>query len=204
MRLLHPIMPFLTEEIWQRLPHDGPSVMTAPWPQADPALDFPRSVESMETLMEITREVRNIRSGYNISPAQRVPLVVKTASADQDATLASCREYLVNLARLSGLEFGQGLAKPPLAATVVVRGFEVHVPLAEVIDFGAERQRLQKELAKTAAALERIAKKLGNEEFVGKAPAEVVSQQRATQAELADQHAKLTATLAHIEEHLGK
>ena len=78
------------------------------------------------------------------------------------------------------------------------------MPLAEVIDLGAERQRLQKELAKTEAALERIAKKLGNEEFVGKAPAEVVSQQRATQAELADQHAKLKATLAHIEEHLGK
>ncbi len=108
MRLLHPIMPFMTEEIWQRLPHDGTSVMMAPWPQADPALDFPRSVDSMETLMEITREVRNIRSGYNISPAQRVPLVVRTGSADQDATLASCREYLVSLARLSGLEFGQG------------------------------------------------------------------------------------------------
>jgi valyl-tRNA synthetase len=204
MRLLHPIMPFLSEEIWQRLPHDGTSVMTAPWPQADPALDFPRSVDSMETFMEITREVRNLRSGYNISPAQRVPLVVKTGSADQDATLASCREYLVSLARLSGLEFGQGLTKPPLAATVVVRGFEVHVPLAEVIDLGAERQRLQKELAKTDAALERIAKKLGNEEFLGKAPAEVVGQQKATQAELADQHAKLKATLAHIEEHLGK
>jgi valyl-tRNA synthetase len=158
----------------------------------------------MKTLMEITREVRNLRSGYNISPAQRVPLVVKTGSADQDATLASCREYLVSLARLSGLEFGQGLTKPPLAATVVVRGFEVHVPLAEVIDLGAERQRLQKELAKTDAALERIAKKLGNEAFLGKAPAEVVSQQKATQAELADQHAKLQATLAHIEEHLGK
>jgi valyl-tRNA synthetase len=80
----------------------------------------------------------------------------------------------------------------------------VYVPLAEVIDLGAERQRLQKELAKTAVALERIAKKLGNEEFVGKAPVEVVAQQRTTQAELADQHAKLAATLAHIEEHLGK
>jgi valyl-tRNA synthetase len=204
MRLLHPIMPFLTEEIWQRLPRDGNSVMTAPWPQADPALDFPRSVDSMETLMEITREVRNLRSGYNISPAQRVPLVVKTGSADQDATLSSCREYLVSLARLSGLEFGQRLTKPPLAATVVVRGFEVHVPLAEVIDLGAEQQRLQKELTKTEAALERIAKKLGNEAFLGKAPAEVVSQQKATQAELADQHAKLKTTLAHIEEHLGK
>jgi valyl-tRNA synthetase len=153
----------------------------------------------MDTLMEITREVRNIRSNYNISPGQQVPLLVKTGTAEQDAALAACREYLVSLARLSRLEFGRTLAKPPLAATVVVQGLEVHVPLADVIDVGAERQRVQKELAKTEAALERIAKKLSNADFVSKAPAEVVSQQKATHAELADQHAKLTATLVHLE-----
>jgi len=204
LRLLHPIMPFITEEIWQKLPHEGSSVMTAPWPQPDPALEFPRSVESMESLMEITREVRNIRSGYSISPAQRVPLLVKTADAAQDGVLAACREYLTSLARLSRLEYGQDLAKPALAATVVVRGFEVHVPLADVIDLNAERQRIQKELAKTESTLERIAKKLSSEAFVAKAPAEVVSQQRAAQAELADLQDKLRAGLAHIEEHLGK
>ncbi len=201
LRLLHPIMPFITEEIWQRLPHQGISIMVAPWPQPDPALDFPRAVASMDCLMEITREVRNIRSIYNISPGHQVPLLVKTGTAEQDDMLAGCREYLVSLARLSRLEIGQSLAKPPLAATVVVQGLEVHVPLADVIDVGAERQRLQKELAKTEAALERIARKLGNTDFVGKAPAEVVSQQRATHAELADQHAKLQATLAHLEAH---
>jgi valyl-tRNA synthetase len=100
------------------------------------------------------------------------------------------------------LEFGQALTKPPLAATVVVQGFEVHVPLADVIDLGAEQQRLQKELAKTDAALERIAKKLGNTEFLGKAPAEVVSRERAAQVELTDVQAKLRASLAHIEAHV--
>jgi len=149
--------------------------------------------------MEITREVRNIRSSYNISPAQEVPLLVKTGNAEQDAVLAACREYLVSLARLSRLEFGQGLTKPSLAATVVVRGLEVHVPLEDVIDVDAERERVRKELAKTEAALERIARKLGNPDFVGKAPPAVVSQQRAARAELADQHAKLEATLAHLE-----
>jgi valyl-tRNA synthetase len=201
LRLLHPIMPFITEEIWQRLPHQGVSIMLAPWPTPDPALECPQAVANMDCLMEITREVRNIRSNYNISPGQQVPLLVRTGSAEQDATLAACREYLVSLARLSRLEFGQGLTKPSLAATVVVQGLEVHVPLADVIDVGAERQRVQKELAKTEAALERIAKKLGNAEFVNKAPAEVVSQQKATYADLADQHAKLRATLAHLEAH---
>jgi valyl-tRNA synthetase len=156
----------------------------------------------MECLMEITREVRNIRSNYTISPAQRVPLVVKTGMAEQDAVLADCREYLVNLARLSQLEFGQHVVKPPLAATVVVQGLEVHVPLADVIDLSAERQRLQKELAKAQAGLDRIIKKLGNEAFIGKAPAEVVERERAAQAELTDQHAKLTASLAHVEGHV--
>jgi valyl-tRNA synthetase len=202
LRLLHPIMPFITEEIWQRLPHQESSIMVAPWPQVDPALEFPQAVSRMECLMAITREVRNIRSNYNISPAQRVPLLVKTGSVELDAVLADGREYLVNLARLSQLEFGRHLSKPPLAATVVVQGLEVHVPLAEVIDLNAERQRLHKELAKTQTALDRIAKKLGNEAFLGKAPAEVVGRERAAQAELADQHAKLAASLAHIEEHV--
>jgi len=202
LRLLHPIMPFITEEIWQRLPREGLSIMVAPWPRPDSTLEFPHAVETMECLMEITREVRNVRSSYNISPGQRVPLLVKTGSSDQDTMLAECRDYLVSLARLSGFEFGQHLAKPPLAATVVVQGLEMHVPLADVIDLHAERQRLQKELAKTEAALGRIAKKLGNEEFLGKAPAEVVSRERATQAELADVRAKLTASLAHIDAHV--
>jgi valyl-tRNA synthetase len=201
LRLLHPIMPFITEEIWQRLPHQGVSIMVAPWPTPDPALESPQAVASMDCLMEITREVRNIRSNYNISPGQQVALLVKTGSAQQDTTLAACHEYLVSLARLSRLEFGQELTKPSLAATVVVQGLEVYVPLADVIDVGAERQRVQKDLAKTEAALERIAKKLGNADFLSKAPAEVVSQQKATYADLTDQHAKLQTTLAHLEAH---
>jgi valyl-tRNA synthetase len=198
LRLLHPIMPFITEDLWQRLPHDGPSLMVAPWPQPQPALDAPRAVAIMDCLMEVTREVRNVRSGYNISPAQRVPLLIHTANEEQDAMLADGREYLVSLARLSRFTFGQDLVKPTLAATVVVQGLEVYVPLEDVIDLTAERQRLEKELARTDAALERLAKKLGNAAFLGKAPAEVVSRERATQAELVETQTKLRASLAHL------
>ena len=175
--------------------------MAAPWPEADSALHFPEAVESMDCLMEITREVRNIRSTYNISPGARVPLVVKTTNDHHDAILAAGREYLVSLARLSDFEFGTTLSKPELAATAIIQGLEVHVPLAGVIDLNAERLRLQKELSKTEAALERITKKLGNEEFVRKAPADVVTRERASLTDLADQHAKLKASLAHIERH---
>ncbi len=178
--------------------------MVAPWPSADSALDFPQAVESMDCLMEITREVRNIRSTYDISPGARVPLVVKTANEHDDAILAAGREYLVSLARLSRFEFGGAVAKPEFAAAAIVRGFEVYVPLADVIDLDAERRRLQKELAKAEAALARIGTKLENADFIRKAPAEVVSRERAAQADLAVQRAKLAASLEHIETHLKK
>jgi len=204
LRLLHPIMPFITEEIWQCLPHEGASIMLAPWPQVDPALDAPEAVETMDLLMEITREVRNIRSTYNIGPAQRVPLVIHTTTAAQDAELTACRGYLASLARLSQLTFGQGVTKPDLSATAVVRGVEAHVPLADVINLAEERERLRKDLAKVEAQLERIGKKLDNADFLAKAPAAVVEGERAKQAELVDARTKLAARLAHIEAFLRR
>jgi valyl-tRNA synthetase len=204
LRLLHPIMPFITEEIWQRLPRHGMSIMVAPWPLPDPALDFPQAVETMDVLMEITREVRNIRSAYNIPPAKRLSLVLHTGSAAQDAILESCRGYLVSLARLSRLEFGQGVAKPNVAATAVVKGIEAHVPLEDVIDLREEQGRLTRELAKVEKALERIERKLSNEEFLGKAPPSVVVQERATRAELLDAQAKLRESAGRIALHLKR
>ncbi|HYL80248.1 MAG TPA: class I tRNA ligase family protein, partial [Candidatus Acidoferrum sp.] len=202
LRLLHPIMPFITEEIWQRLPHQGSSIMLAAWPQPDPALDWPAAVESMDIMMEITREVRNIRSAYNISPAKRLPLVLHTGGAPQDAILESCRGYLTNLAKLSKLTFGQNVAKPDVAATAVVKGIEVHVPLEDVIDLREEQARLAKELAKVEKALERITRKLSNEEFLRKAPAAVVSQERASEAELLDARTKIRESAARLAVHL--
>ncbi|HSB69637.1 MAG TPA: valine--tRNA ligase [Candidatus Methylomirabilis sp.] len=204
LRLLHPIMPFITEEIWQRLPHRGASIMVASWPQPDPALDWPEAVERMDVLMEITREVRNIRSTYNIPPGKRLPLVLHTTSAAQDGILESCRGYLASLARLSQLTFGRGVPKPNVTATAVVKGIEVHVPLEDVIDLREEQGRITRELAKVEKALERITKKLGNDEFLGKAPAAVVSQERAARAELLETQAKLQESVARITAHLDR
>jgi len=202
MRLLHPIMPFLTEEIWQRLPHRGESIMVAPWPAADADLRWPEAAEAMTLLMEITREVRNIRSAYNISPGERLPLVLRTSAPGQDAVLETGRPYLESLARLSCVQFGQTAAKPRVAASAVVQGIELSVPLEGVIDFEAERQRLGRELAKVRQHLDRVTKKLGNEEFVRKAPEAVVGKERATQAELHDTVGKLEEGLARLEAFL--
>ena len=198
LRLLHPIMPFLTEEIWQRLPHDGESIMRGPWPQADGALHWPEAVETMATLMEITREVRNIRSSYNIPPAKRVPLTLRTFSPAQDQLLEACRAYLISLARLSQLTWGQNVARPAVAATAVVQGIEAHVPLEDLIDLSEEQERLHRELAKVEQALDRVNRKLASYDFLAKAPAAVVSQQRASQGELLDARAKLRESLDRI------
>ncbi|MBI4572485.1 MAG: valine--tRNA ligase [candidate division NC10 bacterium] len=204
LRLLHPIMPFITEEIWQRLPHRGPSIMLAPWPKADEALHWPQAVETMAYLMEITREVRNIRSNYNILPGTRLPLVLRTSSPSQDDALKVCQGYLASIARLSDLVWGQEAARPVVAASAVVRGIEVHVPLEGVIDLTEEEKRLSRELAKVEQALDRVGRKLSNEEFLGKAPAAVVSREKATRAELQDARAKLKDSLQRIEAHLKR
>ncbi len=204
LRLLHPIMPFITEEIWQRLPHEGESIMLAPWPEPDPTRHWPEVVETMATLMEVTREVRNIRSSYNIPPAERLPLVLRTSNTAQDAALELCQGYLTSLARLSRVEYGQSVAKPGVAAAAVVRGIQVYVPLEGVIDLTEERQRLRRELAKLEQALDRVSRKLSNEEFLGKAPPAVVSRDRATRADLLDARAKLQESLGRIEAHLKR
>jgi valyl-tRNA synthetase len=204
MRLLHPIMPFITEEIWQRLPHDGMSIMLAPWPQADVALHWPDAMETMGYLMDITREVRNLRSNYNIPPAKRLPVVLRTSGQAHDAALRTCHGYLSSLARLSSLTWGEDVARPTAAATAVIRGIEVHIPLEGLIDLAEERERLRRELAKVDQVLDRVGRKLRNEEFLGKAPAQVVNRERATQVELQDAWAKLQESLGRIEAHLKR
>jgi valyl-tRNA synthetase len=198
LRLLHPIMPFITEEIWQRLPPRGSSIMVAPWPEGDAGRRWPEAVEAMTLLMEITREVRNIRSAYNIPPGERVPLVLHTSAPGQDGILESGRVYLESLARLSRLDFGSLTAKPRMAASAVVRGIEVYLPLEGVIDLEAERQRLGRELAKARQHLERVSQKLANEAFVRKAPEAVIAKERATQAELQDAVGKQEEALARL------
>jgi len=202
LRLLHPIMPFITEEIWQRLPHQGPSVMLARWPQADPTFRWPEAAEIMTYLMEITREVRNIRSNYDVPPARRVPLLLRTSNPSHDAAIEACREYLTSLARLSQISWGRDAARPSAAATAVVRGIELHLPLEGLINLREERERLRKELTKVEQALDRVGRKLRNEEFLAKAPEAVVNQQKAIQMELQDAQAKLRESLGRIEAHL--
>ncbi|HTU01149.1 MAG TPA: valine--tRNA ligase [Candidatus Sulfotelmatobacter sp.] len=198
LRLLHPIMPFITEEIWQKLLSPGLSIMVAPWPRPDLGVEDRPAVASMELVMGITREVRNLRSTYGLSPALRVPLVLHTSEPEQPAILEAGRGILISLARLADVTIGPDVARPAFAATAVVAGVEVHVPLEGLIDLEEERKRLQRELDRIEAALARTGRKLGNAEFLAKAPEAVVSKERATQEELRVTQAKLRESLARL------
>jgi valyl-tRNA synthetase len=153
----------------------------------------------MGILMEITREVRNIRSNYNIPPGERLPVILRTSTPTHDAALQACEAFLTDLARLSRATWGRHVVKPEMAASALVQGIEVYVPLEGVIDLATEHGRLSRELAKVNESLERISRKLSNTDFLSKAPAEVVSRQRAAQADLHDARGKLQEGLGRIE-----
>lgn len=178
MILLHPIMPFITEQIWQHLPHDGPSIMVAPWPQAQPEWIDPAAEQEMDAVMAVVRAVRSLRAELSIPPAQRIALHLRADTPTKDA-LDRTRPYLAALAKADPIRFeAPRAARPAGSATVILPETEVILPLGGLIDVPKERARLQKALTDAQAELDRLRLRLDNQEFTGRAPAEVVAQQR--------------------------
>jgi valyl-tRNA synthetase len=171
LRLLHPIMPFVTEELWQRLPHSGESIMYAPWPLADETLDDPRLMRDMAHLLEVVRAVRNLR--HTSEPrARRQAAEVSSPVALLAEPVG--RAYLATLAQLD-----LNGALPAESPTAVVVVGETTVRIALQADEGAERQRLVAELRKAEQQVQALAAKLQNSEFVSRAPKQVVDRERA-------------------------
>jgi valyl-tRNA synthetase len=184
LELLHPFMPFITEELWQHFPGTGESIMLAPWPQADEAELDDVSEAEMALLMEVTKAARNLRSEVNVGPGKKADLVLLTDNEETKRMLEAGRDYLLGLASLQGLTIADTKSeKPAQAVTAVVRDIEVYLPLSGLIDLEKERQRLQKDAAKVEQEINAIAKKLANPGFTGKAPAEVIAKE---EAKLAD------------------
>jgi valyl-tRNA synthetase len=194
LRLLHPIMPFVTEEIWQRLPHSGPSIVLAPFPQPDPLrLDAAAEAE-MRRLMALVVAIRTIRSTYEVDPRRRIDAtVVAPAGADRDFVLAHAA-LVRELARLGVLDV---VAEARDAGRVVrepVDAFELHIPLAGLFDIAAEKNRLGKERLKAQAELDGLQRKLGQPQFVERARPEIVAQTRERIAELEARLLKIDQT----------
>lgn len=198
LRLMHPFMPFISEEIWQHLPHEGETIALAPWPVYDAKLAAPEAVREMELLMEIIRAVRNIRAEVNVPMSKKIELLVKPDSADIQEALARNEEYVKRFCGTSLLSLDAGLTPPDKAMTAVVTGAELYLPLAGLIDISQEIARLEKELQALNGEVERIEKKLANEGFAAKAPAKVIEEEKAKLADYSDKREKVVARLQEL------
>jgi valyl-tRNA synthetase len=206
LRLLHPIMPFITEEIWQTLPEtvrdQGPgtmgkvaSIMVAGYPVADERLINAEIERDMQLIMDLILAIRNIRGEMNIAPSMQIHAIVKVDNGELVGHLEKSAGYVKTLARLLELRIGVDQRKPKAAATAVIRGAEVYIPLEGIIDLTQERDRLQKEIAKLSKDIEVFSKKLSNKNFVDKAPKEVVEKDTAKLGEFRAKREKLEQSL---------
>jgi len=201
LRLLHPMMPFITEEIWRRLPipegEGAKSLMIAKWPDDLVGLRNGGAETSMQVIQEVITAVRGIRSRFKVPPRASIDLVVKAAGAD--AMLIDAEStYLVDLAGVDSLTVSADAEKPLHAAVDVIKGMELYVPLEGLIDIDAERVRVEKELAKVGTDLERVDRKLANEGFLAKAAIEIVDKERAKRSEFAEAAETLRVQLAEL------
>ena len=176
LKLLHPLMPFLTEEIYVELLHAGESIMIAPWPVAADIPAFPAEAAAMEAVMEITRSVRNVRAQMNVPPSRKAKLYIAT---DRAAELEKAGGYICRLAMASEAVFCPAdFAEPAGCAAAITAVGKVYLPLGELIDLDKELARLQKELSNLENEVKRAEGKLKNERFTAKAPERVVAEER--------------------------
>ncbi|CAM3318563.1 valine--tRNA ligase [Paenibacillus lupini] len=197
-RLIHPFMPYISEEIWQHLPHEGESITVAAWPLYDEALEAPEAVKEMELLMDIIRAVRNVRAEVNVPMSKKVELLIKPSGEAEAAIVSRNEEFVRRFCGTSLLETGVAIAAPDKAMTAIVTGAELYLPLAGLIDISQEITRLEKEVATLNSEVERVEKKLNNEGFVAKAPAKVIEEERAKMMDYADKRDKVLARIAEL------
>jgi valyl-tRNA synthetase len=209
LRVLHPMIPFITEEIWQRLPHlrDSDHLMSAAWPM-DTAkwggrlLADPRMAEAehdIERLIAVVTSHRMLKAESKISPAKPVEVLVRAVDPESRASLARIRELAEFVGRMQSLTLlGDDTQLPRQCSVAVVAGVEVGLPLAGLVDLDEERKRLAREIDKKTKELESLDRKLDNAGFLARAPAEVVAKEQLRQAELRDSLAKQQALLDRL------
>lgn len=201
LRLMHPIMPFITESLWQALPKQegaGESIMMAPWPQPILSDVDVEAEEEMERVQEIVTAVRTIRAEMNVPPASKIGVVISANSTALVVELQNIADYIALLVRAESIEVGTGLEQPPASGSAVLGEIEIFVPLEGLIDLAVERGRLEKEIAKFDKLVNSLAGKLKNEKFVANAPAEVVEREREREREYRENLQRLRSSLKRI------
>jgi valyl-tRNA synthetase len=199
LALLHPFMPFVTEELWAVTAEGGAPRATllalAPWPQLDGLADEKAEAE-IGWVVDLVSEIRSVRAEMNVSPATPMPLVLAGASAETQARAGRWGVFIKTLAKLGEISFGD--APPPGSVQLLVRGETAALPLKGVVDLGAERARLEKEMSKVEADIRRVDAKLGNADFLARAPEEVVEGEREKRDEAQARKQKIIEALERL------
>ncbi|MBU5466533.1 valine--tRNA ligase [Virgibacillus sp. MSJ-26] len=198
MRMLHPYMPFITEEIWQQLPHEGESITVAKWPEVEEAFHDEKAAKEMDRLVSIIKSVRNIRAEVDTPMSKEIQLLIQAENEDIVKELESEHQYLERFCNPGELKIASNIDVPEKAMSAVVTGAELFLPLEGLIDFDKEIERLEKELDKWTKEVERVQKKLSNEGFISKAPEEVVNEERRKELDYLDKQTKVKARLAEL------
>ena len=174
--LLHPFMPFITEEIWQSLPHEGETIMTQAYPEYDEALNFPEASHEMEMVMEAIKAIRNRRAEMNVPPSRKAKVYI---AAKEQKPYVNGEKFIIKLASANEVEIGESFELEG-AVTIVTADAKIYIPMDELVDKEAELKRLNKELETAKKELAMAEGKLANEKFVSKAPQAVVDKVKAT------------------------
>jgi len=198
LRLLHPFMPFITEELWQSIPHKGESIVIAPYPELESGPEDAAAETDTEMIQDIITKVRNIRAEYNVDSKQAVTVRVATSDERIIVLLKAGGEYIYKLAQVAQVVVADHFVGDKLSAQAVAAGCTIEVPLAGLIDLAAEMARLTKLRDKATKDRDIIQKQLSNPDVVARAPAEVIEEKRRQLSDLEDQIRKLTSGIDRL------
>ncbi|WP_265455683.1 valine--tRNA ligase [Enterococcus sp. HY326] len=198
LRLLHPIMPFVTEEIWSKIPHTGNSLVVAEYPVVRPEFDDEDAAKGMAVLTELIRSVRNIRAEVNTPLSKPITLLIKATDPAIGKFLVENTNYIERFCNPDELQISSDLIAPELAMSAILTGAEIYLPLAGLINIEEEIQRLEKELAKLDGEVKRVQGKLSNERFVANAPDDVVAGEKAKEKDYLDKQATVRERIENL------
>ena len=199
LALLHPYAPFITEELWFHFKEtDEPDLIVSPWPDYEDDWVNDQAEKDMLVLQNVITAIRSVRSRMNVSPSKKSDLVVRCTN-EQGTFIHTHEQLLRSLANIGSFSQGTNIEKPPQSATAVVHGMELYIPLGGLVDLDKEKSQLNKRKDKIESLLSDIEKKLANEEFLIRAPEEIVEKEHQKMGELTDELQKVTANLEMLQ-----
>lgn len=203
LRLLHPFMIFITEELWQHFPHEEKSIMVSSYPKADKGMIDREAEEKMRLLIDVISAIRNIRGEMDISPGKKVDVILNFEKENNLSLFREKTDYILNLARINDLKLIKDSVKPKGSASAFVNGIEIFLPLEGLINYEEERERLERELKKVETELLVYKKKFSSKDYLTKAPKEVIDKDRFKQTSLTEKQTKLKKHIQKILELKG-